>query len=281
MKLTGVEIHAPNTSTVIYLSFRDPGLHNAYNIKAIVGLDADEITARFYGNSSNLVDQFYDLALKKRDVVLRIGLNPRFDQNETYSDLRDTVYKMVSSSRTGRIQLYFMNGTDVISVLSGFMGKFESAQFEQVQEVQLTINCDEPMLKSLTPVSIDVSNLGFTNISVTDDKSTAWHGFKFEVHFTSTIASSLVISDPNDPSWNFTIFPPWSWLSGDILSFSSEYNNRYLNYIRSGVVTPMADTIAAGSSWPVIFPGNNTFAFSLPTRLAWNSLSYYYNYWGV
>ncbi len=101
MRLTSVNIYAPNSNNVINLSFRNPMSQNPYIAKSIVGLDADEITPNFYGISDLSNKKYYNLSLKKRDVVIQIGLNPNFSLGKSYSDLRDDLYKLISSARTG------------------------------------------------------------------------------------------------------------------------------------------------------------------------------------
>src|SRR5690349_10437174 len=119
MKLTSIEIHPENSSDVAILSFRDPNTINPYNVKGITGLDADEIVPRSYGGSGSF--KFYNLSLLNREIVFKVGLNPRFSDHKSYSDLRDNLYRMISSSRTGKIQIQFKRGTDVIAVISGFV----------------------------------------------------------------------------------------------------------------------------------------------------------------
>lgn len=281
MKLTSVEIHAQNSPFVLTLSFRDPGLKDAYNVKAIVGLDADEIVSQYYSTATNSLTKFNNLSLLKRSVTFKIGLNPRWDLNENYSNLRDNVYKILSSSRTGRIQVYFKNGDIVVATLSGFVTKLEAPQFEQVQEVQMTMKCDDPVLRAPSPVNIDTTGMGFTNIIVQDDISTAPHGFKFELELVSNLAAILTMNDPTDPSWVFSMTSGWGWLSGDVISFSSEVNNRYAYLLRSGSVIHIGEYLIKGSVWPILFPGKNTFAFTSPASLKWRSMSHSYNYWGV
>ncbi len=100
---SSVELHPANSSDVCVLSFRDPTHANPYNVKEIIGLDADEIVPRFYGGSGN--SKFYNLLLEKREIVIRVELNPKFGEFETFSDLRDKLYRLIASSRTGIIQI--------------------------------------------------------------------------------------------------------------------------------------------------------------------------------
>lgn len=278
MKLTSVVIHPENSSESVELSFRDPRSVNPYNVKYIFGLDADEIIPTYYGASED--STFYNLSLTKREIVVRIGLNPNFTQNQSYSDLRDALYKMIASSRTGKISLYFQNGVDVIAVISGFVSKFESPHFEKTQQVQLTINCVDPMLKALEPIDMVLTGLDPAETVIEDVLSTAPHGFKFKMDIVDDI-DSIIITDPNDDTWSFEIIPANGFVTFDILNFSSEYNKKKLYITRGENTIQLADVITPGSIWPIIFPGENTFSFTNPTALVWNKITYFPTYWGI
>lgn len=283
MRVTSVDIHASNSNKVMTLSFRDPKSLNPYIAKGILGLDAEEIISKFYGTSGLSNDKYYDLTLKKRTIVLQVVLNPNFASGEkTYSTLRDDLYKLISSSRTGAVQLRFKNGVETVAAISGFVTKLESPQFTKAPEVQLTIDCDDPMFRSLTEVSLDVSDFNETQTVVIDNDSTAPHGFQFGVIFTGTI-SSFTIKDLQVPTWSFVVSLAGTdlveFVSGDKLQFSSEYNNRYLILVRGANTYHMVDRIEFGSVWPVIFPGENSLVCS--AELGWEYITYYPTYWGV
>jgi hypothetical protein len=218
--------------------------------------------------------------LEKRDIVLRIGLNPNFTTDQTFSDLRDALYKMIAASRTGKIQLQFKKQNVVVAAISGFASKFESPNFEKTQEVQLTIKCDDPMLKAINAIDVDIASLDPLLTHIQDDDSTAPHGFTFQMGFIGSV-STLIISDPFNTSWDFRITPVGGFVSGDALYFSSELNDKKLFIIRGALNIPLADVVAPGSIWPIMFPGDNTFAFSNEANLVWNAISYYPTYWGV
>lgn len=154
MKLTSIEIHPSGSADVAVLSFRDPAFRNEFSIKGITGLDADQIVPRAYKGSGN--SKFNTMSLEGREVVIRIGLNPRFDSYESFSGLRDKLYRIISSSRTGKVQLIFKEGSDVIAALTGFVSKMEAPLFEKTQEVQITFTPDEPMLRALEPVMLEI-----------------------------------------------------------------------------------------------------------------------------
>lgn len=281
MKLTSVELHPNNSSYIGVLSFRDPGRANPYNVKAIIGLDADDIVSRFYAGSGDL--KFYNLSLEKRDIVIRIALNPRFNLNESYSGLRDELYKIISSSRTGLVEIQFKNDEEVVAVVYGFVKKFEAAHFNKEQEVQITLNCPDPILRAPTPVSVVLDDVDPALVNLEDLLSTAPHGFKFELHMIDNIPGGIEMSVFGDDTWSFEVTPDGGFLFDDVLYFSSEYNDKHLYIMRPGVTDPihLADKIVVGSVWPIMFPGDNELVFSNPTDVEFDSISYYPTYWGV
>lgn len=280
MKITTVEIHPAGSSNVIVLSLRDPARELPYNIKTIIGLDADEIVSRYYGVSGDQNTRFYDLTLEKREPILRIELNPDFSLNQTYSDLRDELYKIISSSRTGLLQLHFKNGFEDVAVLSGFVQKFEASLFTKTPEVQLTLKCPDPWLKAPLPVIMDISGFDPGSTNIVDNVSTAPHGFGFEMEFTGDV-DILTINNQDSPGWSFAIAPVGGFLSGDVLHYSSELSERFLFYNRAGLIMHLADVVVPGSIWPILFPGNNYFTFSHADFLNWVQIAHYPTYWGV
>jgi hypothetical protein len=152
MKLTNITILPDGSSLGCDLSFRDPGRANPFNIKGVFGLDADQIVPRYYGSSGRTsegsegsgssVQNYYNLMLVKRDIVFRIELNPQFSNNESYSDLRDRLMKMIASSRTGAVTIQFKNENEIVAMTKGFIVKFEAATSTNSPEVQLSIVCE-------------------------------------------------------------------------------------------------------------------------------------------
>jgi hypothetical protein len=282
MKLTSIDLYSNDVSVATF-SFRDPGSQNPYTAKSIDGLDADVIVPKFYGYNAASTKKFYDLTLGQRDITITIALNPDFSVLKTYSELRDDLYKVISSSRTGIVQLRFKNGATTIAAISGFVTKFESPQFAQTPEVKLTIRCDDPMLKSLTPVSVSPLLLD-TSFQITDIDSTAPHGFQFQLTFNADTLS-FVMQDAVVPEWAFTITPGviganTGFKNNDILYFSSENGNKQLYLIRAATAIYIVDKIAIGSTWPVLFPGTNPFEIT-SGAFTWDALTYYKTYWGV
>lgn len=280
MRITSVELHPAGSAMVAVLSFKDPSRANPYNVKQMTGLDPDAVVPRYYGKANNSEDSFYNLTPLKRDVVMRIELNPQFGADQSYSDLRDDLYRMIASSRTGSVEIQFKNDAMVVAVVSGLVTKLEATHFEKAPEVQLTITAYDSMLKAPAPTIVPVVGLNLADVDILDLASTAPHGFDFTLSFTAAKAS-LTIADPTNPSWSFVVTPVGGFLNGDVLHFSSDPKTKQLYLVRGGVTIYLADVVAAGSMWPILFPGENHFSFSTVANLALTAISHYQTYWGV
>lgn len=265
------------TEDGIVLSFKDPHALNPYNAVAIEGLDTDLIIPKYYG--TGIDSKLYNLVRKKRTVVLQAGLNPNFSDLESYSALRDDLYRLISASRTGLVQLRFKNGDVVVAALSGFVSKFETDQFDRDQEIKLTLECRDPMLKSLDQVTANFYIPTPGVLEIQDDKSTAPHGFSFIAEFKGTLPIFRMSNEQGVGT--FIIRPRTPFIRNDRLHFSSDFNNKYLYMVRNGVVTHLADVLDLNPIWPIIFPGLNVYQIYIGTSIHWQSITHYETYWGV
>jgi hypothetical protein len=287
MKINSVELHPNNSSSYCALSFRDPTRQNPFSVKSITGLDAESITPKYYGMSKTSSSFFYNLLSDKRNIVITIGLNPDFTQNETYSSLRDILYKIIASSRTGLVEIQFKNGTTVEAVISGWVTKFETAHFDKDPQVIITISTTEPMLMAPNPTIVDLTGRSTNYTTIRDAESTAPHGFTFELKVVAVTSDSLKIEDTTDDSWSFEIVPPGGFVQDDYIHFSSERNGKTIYKWHdmgvSGIVTTyLADCVTLGSIWPILFPGDNYIAVTdHPLNYQWHLIQYNNTYWGI
>jgi hypothetical protein len=279
MKLTSVELHPQGASELAVLSFRDPSRQERFSVEKIFGLDVDEIIPRYYSGSGGS-NTYYELTLQKREITVRIGLNPNFKEGESFEGLRDTLYRLISSSRNGKMHVHLMNGEDIVAHVTGFVTKIESPNFEKEQKVQLTIKAEDPVFRAMTATVIPVVGLDPGLTEIDDPLSNAPHGFKFTLAIASD-RDSIIMTDPDNPGWNFTLAPVDGFSAGDVLHFSSEHNNKYIYIVRGLSTIQMADAMGFDSVWPVLFPGVNKFSIAADTGLSWTAISHFPSYWGV
>jgi hypothetical protein len=281
MRVTDISLYSNNIETVAFsLSQAEPDAQ--YYVRDMAGLDSEDLIPRFYGFGAQTKTKFYDFVLKPRLIVIRFVLNPRFNLDESYSDVRDGLYKSISSARSGLIYLHFNSGGSTVARIAGFITKFEVPYFTPLPEVQLTVRCDDPILRGVNPVLYKQGEIKITNpIIIPDSLSTAPHGFSFQVTFKAACPSFTIQDQQDNPDWKFQVIPSGGFLVGDILNFSSEHINKQLYITRGATVIYLVDKITTDSIWPVIFPGTTTLYFVDIASFDWNSVEYNAAYWGV
>lgn len=281
MRITSVSLQT-NGTDILKGSLVRTDTKSRYLVKKIEGLDAPDLVPKFYGAGLATGKRFHEFVSLPKEVVMRLALNPNFSMFESYGSVRDQIYRAVSSSRDGLVDILFHDGGAVVAKLSGFIIKVESDPFVKDPETLVTISCKDGILRGVIPTVKDVSEIvsGTEEITLSDSSSTAPHGFTFAVDFTDAEAS-FVVEDLTDSDWAFVVEIPGGFLNGDRLVFSSEVNNTQLYLIRSAVTTHLMDAVFPGSVWPILFPGDNHFFFEQADSFDWVSINWYTAYWGV
>lgn len=286
MRVTNVEMYSPTLEEPIDFSLRGDDPRARYKVRQIIGLDAEEIIPKFYGWGLNAQSysesRFYSFNMNERVIVMRIVLNPQFQLDESYSDIRDELYRAISATRAGKIDLHFKSGATTVSHIYGLITRFEAPYFSKTPEVQLTISCEDPMFRALNPVIYSPSELPTTNpVRIADSLSTSPHGFEMQMTFDGALDALVIQDEATLPNWKFTVTPSTGFLIGDVLHFSSEYSSKHLYLQRGQNTIQLVDKISPSSVWPIIFPGDNNFHFVGIDKFNWDTLNFYASYWGV
>lgn len=286
MNVTSIELWSTSdsgASPTMYaaLSLSQVSYTDSYFIKSVSGLDNAEINPRYYGSGSSLLYgyQYYAMVPPPRVVSFLIKLNPQ--SGETVGGLRDNLQKMISISRRGSIEIRFKNGSTHVASLFGLVSKFESSIFTSEAEVQITFTCSYPFLKA--PTFTDLINTPTTATSsytINDTLSTAPHGVRMEIEFTSSSGASTFTIQGIQGTTIAPFVIRYVFVNNDKLYINSEEENKSIYVVRSGTTTYLADKLDANSIWPIIFPGTNVLGFS-NINFRWLDLRYKALYWGV
>lgn len=285
MNLTSIDL-LTGIDQSLRLVLRSKGSNERYIIKKSTGLDPDELIRSFYGTSADKKKRYNTLMMKKRVIGLLLELKPNRTLNESYSDVRSEMYKVISASRSGLVTLHFNSGSTTVSAISGFITKFEMAYFDKKPGMQITIDCQEKLLTAINPVrqeSADIST-GST-IHVPDSHSTAPHGFTFSLSYTAA-SPHFLMREANSLDWEFKVTPGTigantGFISGDTLIICTCDKTKKINLVRSAVTYPLLDKLDPTSIWPLIFPGSNQFYVEDSSKFDFNWTTYYPAYWGV
>lgn len=264
-----------------------------YILEDATGLDPDQIAPVYVGGSSESgsTEQYYDMVAPPKTIGLRIKLNPDVLAYDTYSSLREHLYKRIFRSRTSLIEIRLMYGGSVVASIRGMTTRFEGAIFSSNPIVQLTFWCPYGLFTGPSYIEYNKDDIktGVANYTVPDDISTAPHGFKMQIKANDDLDELLIQTHVDDTVYPFKISRAFN--ENDIIYFSSEPSDRYL-YYRSdngaGTKHHIADKIDSNQLWPILFPEGTGFTVigstgieSLGDRATVEFLKHRSHFWGV
>lgn len=253
-----------------------------YILQQAYGLDVGEAFPQFYGSFAR--QDFRKMMMKPREVTLKIRLNPDHTLSERPSDLRHSLYKLISYDREGLVEIQFVADGEIVAYLRGFVTKLEAPQFASEPQAQITIECPFPFIRGKEEIEL-VGEPGVTVPSpyLIDNESNMPHGFQMVLRFTASVPTSFTIQgEYGTTKAPFKILrnPGAPFLNNDRLYFSSTEDDKYLYMTRGGNETLLADFIDRNQVWPLMFPGSNRIQFST-SNVVIESLTYYTHYWGI
>lgn len=280
MRVTSVDLYS-NSKRRVKFDVVGPDVGNPYLLKGIAGTDAEEIIPMFYGQGTESREKYYDMKMPPRELTIRIGLNPNYGLSQRASDLRDNLLRMISAHRGGLIQIRLNDGAVPVAAISGFFIKFIGPVTNKEPEAQITIRCDDPFFKAMTPTNQIVASIDDSPFTVIDPVSTAHHGFKMKLTYTADRADFVMSPPGGSPDWEFQI--NYAFLNGDELYISSEAGDKYVYRIRAAVTLHLADLLEPGSIWPIMFPEeDNDFTISgHGEEITINEWYWYETFWGI
>lgn len=242
-----------------------------YIIKNVDGLGPPEINVTI-ADTLNAGGVFQSKRPNNREVVLQVGLNPDAYTGQTASDLRATLYGLLTPGADGVVKIQIMNDTVIMGQTTGYVKKLEINPFSKDPEVQITIASTQPYWSAENTLFLDP---GGTKLAPTlMNAGTAPTGVHFQIIFTE-VTNGWALTDATGKSMTFTgVFQ-----IDDVLTFDTRPGIRTIQRTRTGTTTNLISSLVSGSSWITLYGGLNTFVASSPTY-NWGDVYYVPQYWG-
>lgn len=242
-----------------------------YILKNMDGLGPPEINVTI-ADTLNAGGVFQSKRPNNREVVLQVGLNPDAYSGETVSDLRATMYGLLTPGTNGYIEIKILNDTTVIGKTTGYVKKLEINPFNKDPEVQITIATTQPYWQAENVLFVDPEG---TKLEPTiTNVGTAPTGVHFQIIFTANVPEWRI----EDANGNYMAFPV-AFLSGDTLTFDTRAGVRTVKRTRLGTTVSLLSALQSGSSWFTLYGGVNTFTAS-HDNYVWGDVYYTPLYWG-
>ncbi len=280
MIIDAIRLYSAAESSTPLALYAEFGLNHADTSQSYIlqqgwGFDLDEINPYFYGSYGS--NDFVAMTPRDRLIVMKIRLNPQIQSDETPSSLRDHLYRLIASGRTGLSEVRLMNGGSPVAYIRGHIKKFEADIFSPDPVIQVSISCPDPMFKSVNPVTPTVT-ISSGIATITDNVSTAPHGFDMTLQFSGNDSSPFVVQGKaGTTEWPFQL--NYDFITSDRLRIVSYEDQKSVSVLRSGNTIQLMDKIAIGQVWPLMFPGVTQLQF--PATVTMYAFEYYQYFWGV
>lgn len=268
MKLTKIRIKGLST---IDLPVRNASVNDQFIIKAADGLGPPEIDV-YVAKTRDLGGFYKGRQPQYREPVFRIGLNPNYKNNVSVSDLRTTLYGLLTPNDSDEVQLILMENDDEVMYTIGYIKKFEIVPFNTVPEVQVTMSCLDTFFKGFH--MIHAETVAGSQVDVLNEGS-AETGLYFKLKFTQNVPW-FIITDARGNSMNIN----FRFQVNDILTVDTRPGSREITVLRNGDLYNAIFALTMDSKWVYLYGGINRLRFNT-TSFIWYDLSYIPQYWGI
>ena len=122
---------------------------------------------------------------QSREIVLNIGLNPDYTAGQSVSDLRTTLYGMLTPGSGDYITIEIINDSTVLASAIGYVKNLEIVPFSKEPMVQLVLVCPSEYFQGPADIYVQTPNKAFPEIT---NLGTAPAGFRMELTFTGSLS---------------------------------------------------------------------------------------------
>lgn len=281
MKFDSIRLTGSSTVTLPLYSV---GPDTSYVLVAADGLGPTEVTLAI---AKNITTGGYYQSKKAnlRQVSLRIGLNPDWEDGETPESLRTSLYSILTPRFNDYTMLELLLNGAVVAQTSGQISKCEVSIFTKDPEVLLTLDCVLPYLYSPSDTASTPAITNYGGFSpkkfVVVNSGTAPTGFVAHFKFNAATTGPIILSADYDETTYIQINRDFDL--NEVLIVDTRPGSRGIyRENASGDQFPILQKLDSKSLWLDIYPGSNTFYLNT-ANIVWDSRGFVYNktYLGV
>jgi Phage tail protein len=260
-----------NGLTVVDLPIIGALPSDLYILKSVDGLGPPEIDVSI-ADTLNAGGVYQGRRPQSREIVAQVGLNPDYTAGQSVSDLRASLYGMLTPGYVDNVNIQIIDTAAVVVQTTGYVSKLEINPFSKDPEVQITIPCLQQYLQALSLLFLTP---GSKSAPAINNVGTAPAGFFMEVIFTAGV-TNWTLSDSSGKKMQFN----YVFLNGDTLRFDTRPGSRGIWLVRAGVTTNIIYALSTDSIWYMLYGGNNVFATS-SQLFNWGNVYFLPQYWGI
>ncbi len=223
-------------------------------LKSVDGLDPVKATLSSSSFAQLDGEQYQSARREKRNIVLKIGLEPYYsDVSTTVAALRTYLYKFFMPKT--QIKLRFVLDDMTVEIV-GRIETAESPMFSADPEMTVSVICFAPDLIDPTVVTVPgntTSGSTVNNITYTGSVET---GVIFRLNVNRSLASFTIANTPADNLERTLLFAA-PLISGDQVIISTVPGSKSATLVRGGVTSSILYGVSPLATWIPFFPGLN------------------------
>jgi hypothetical protein len=256
-----------------------------YQIISITGLNPPKATINTIKSANKDGSSFNSSFLEERNIVLTVGIVGDVAKN------RLKLYEFLGSGSYCKI--YYNNGLRDV-YCEGHIEQIETDLFAMLQQVQISILCEDPFLYALNQIYVDISKL-FRNfefpfsigsegkeisiININRRTEILNLGEPTGIEIKLFINNDVTVSNPviyNANSGEF--FKLKTELNkGDVILINTNKGKKSIKKIVDGIEQNIINSLESGSTWFLLNTGLNVFTYSADTNQSLLFVEFNYN----
>lgn len=239
--LTSIQLREEDNTIILSLPVGAPNPYTGMFLKNVDGLGAVKADVSISSFASYDGGIYQSSRAGVRNIVMTVGLDPRYDYENDVSTLRDQLYSHFPPKSPAMLVFIsdnFVGGSAAVKRIHGIVESVEPVIFSKEPEVQISILCPRPYFESYAAYSIT----GATGTPLdTSLFGTAPAGFLFDMVLPN-IAYDLTLETEFDEPLRFE----WAMQVGDRVRISTVNGNKFVRLTRSGQSISALDGIVSG-----------------------------------
>lgn len=262
-------------SNVIDISALSYSGADMYVLKAASGLDPagiDVFVADRVGNGG----VYKGRRVPKKEIVLRIGINPDYSHDDPVGSARDNLYSTLDSSLDGLIEIRLIDSVRETRIIQAVVEKFEAPVSNEEIEAQITFICPYPFFTEEADVTAAGASATY-NVTYTGGVPV---GFEFTLgSFANATPNTVRVT--KSQTGEYIEFIGNTGTNYSFL-FDTREGTRSIRQDVSSVITNALHLVQPGYTWLNLTSGLNTFVLTATTGTPIiSSLTYRRTYWGL
>lgn len=252
----------------------DPSDH--YILKSVDGLGPPDITNAIAQLDSG--GRYGGRQAAPKQLIFTIGLNPRWDNGQTALELREEIYKLLSTGYNPSVPIRLLNGDTPVAKTTGYVAHIDPDLFSKDPQIVLTMDTLDAYLHDVNPTHYGHNDIGgFRPVVV--NPGTAEVGFQFAVKFTAARNKWFIkVREHQNIGMEFD----FDFSIGDVLAVSTIPGSKYVHWNKHrGKVTNKMGILTNSSEWLTLHPDVNHFVVP-KTGWVWKGpLQFTARWWGA